>query len=166
MAAALFVLTVGASAGIWLLERALVATPANSAGGTLGQILVFFTKAGSFVFGSGLAIVPFLQQGVVHDLGWLNEQQFLDAVAVALITPQGKLRTRIAVTRVSLLRLSEKQIADYVESREGVGKAGGYAIQGVGSVFVTQLTGSYSNVVGLPLFETAQLLRGRGWEGL
>lgn len=53
----------------------------------LVQILVFFTKAGSFVFGSGLAIVPFLEQGVVHDFGWLNEHQFLDAVAVALITP-------------------------------------------------------------------------------
>ena len=51
------------------------------------QILLFFTKAGSFVFGSGLAIVPFLQQGVVHDYGWLDEHQFLDAVAVALITP-------------------------------------------------------------------------------
>src|SRR5205085_8206003 len=51
------------------------------------QILLFFTKAGAFVFGSGLAIVPFLQQGVVHDLGWLTEHQFLDAVAVALITP-------------------------------------------------------------------------------
>ena len=61
--------------------------------GTVGQqpvllqILVFFTKAGSFVFGSGLAIVPFLEQGVVHDFHWLNDQQFLDAVAVALITP-------------------------------------------------------------------------------
>ncbi len=87
MAAALLVLTVAGSAGIWLLERALVAAPAETAGGTLAQILVFFTKAGSFVFGSGLAIVPFLQQGVVHDLGWLNEHQFLDAVAVALITP-------------------------------------------------------------------------------
>ena len=51
------------------------------------QMLVFFTKAGSFVFGSGLAIVPFLEQGVVHDFGWLDEQRFLDAVAVALITP-------------------------------------------------------------------------------
>jgi chromate transporter len=51
------------------------------------QILVFFTKAGSFVFGSGLAIVPFLEQGTVHDFGWLTEHQFLDAVAVALITP-------------------------------------------------------------------------------
>ena len=51
------------------------------------QILVFFTKAGAFVFGSGLAIVPFLQQGVVQQFGWLNEHQFLDAVAVAMITP-------------------------------------------------------------------------------
>jgi chromate transporter len=51
------------------------------------QILLFFTKAGSFVFGSGLAIVPFLEQGVVRDFGWLSEHQFLDAVAVALITP-------------------------------------------------------------------------------
>ena len=53
----------------------------------LVQILLFFTKAGSFVFGSGLAIVPFLHQGVVQQFGWLNEQQFLDAVAVAMITP-------------------------------------------------------------------------------
>jgi chromate transporter len=51
------------------------------------EILVFFTKAGSFVFGSGLTIVPFLEQGVVHDFRWLNDRQFLDAVAVALITP-------------------------------------------------------------------------------
>ncbi|MBI4498531.1 MAG: chromate efflux transporter [Chloroflexi bacterium] len=51
------------------------------------QILFFFTKAGAFVFGSGLAIVPFLYQGVVQQFGWLNEQQFLDAVAVAMITP-------------------------------------------------------------------------------
>ena len=56
-------------------------------GNLLLQILPFFAKAGSFVFGSGLAIVPFLQQGVVHDFGWLTEHQFLDAVAVALITP-------------------------------------------------------------------------------
>ncbi len=54
---------------------------------TLLQILFFFAKAGTFVFGSGLAIVPFLYSGVVHDYGWLNEQQFLDAVAVAMITP-------------------------------------------------------------------------------
>jgi chromate transporter len=71
---------------IWLIERWFVNV---AVGGqhVLVQILVFFTKAGAFVFGSGLAIVPFLQQGVVQQFGWLNEQQFLDAVAVAMITP-------------------------------------------------------------------------------
>ena len=54
---------------------------------TLVQIAWFFTKAGAFVFGSGLAIVPFLHGGVVNDFGWLTERQFLDAVAVAMITP-------------------------------------------------------------------------------
>jgi chromate transporter len=69
------------------LERALSTSTASGDQHALLQILLFFTKAGSFVFGSGLAIVPFLQQGVVHDMAWLSEHQFLDAVAVALITP-------------------------------------------------------------------------------
>jgi chromate transporter len=55
--------------------------------GQLSQLAWFFTKAGAFVFGSGLAIVPFLYGGVVKEYQWLNEQQFLDAVAVAMITP-------------------------------------------------------------------------------
>jgi chromate transporter len=59
--------------------------PANSA--TLGTILTYFLKSGTFVFGSGLAIVPFLRGGVVAEHGWLTEPQFLDAVAVAMITP-------------------------------------------------------------------------------
>jgi chromate transporter len=54
---------------------------------TLGQIALFFAKAGAFVFGSGLAIVPFLYGGVVTEHHWLNDQKFLDAVAVAMITP-------------------------------------------------------------------------------
>ena len=55
--------------------------------GKLGDIAWFFTKAGAFVFGSGLAIVPFLHSGVVTEHGWLTENQFVDAVAVAMITP-------------------------------------------------------------------------------
>lgn len=54
---------------------------------TLGKIAIFFTKAGAFVFGSGLAIVPFLHSGVVTENHWLNEHEFVDAVAVAMITP-------------------------------------------------------------------------------
>ncbi|PYT19691.1 MAG: chromate transporter, partial [Acidobacteria bacterium] len=57
------------------------------AGGVLLALFLFFAKAGAFVFGSGLAIVPFLYGGVVRDFHWLTERQFLDAVAVAMITP-------------------------------------------------------------------------------
>ncbi len=73
---------------VWLMEAWLgqAGTGSNS-GHVLTEILLFFTKAGAFVFGSGLAIVPFLHQGVVQQFGWLNEHQFLDAVAVAMITP-------------------------------------------------------------------------------
>lgn len=67
----------------------LAATPTATASLSelLTQIALFFTKAGAFVFGSGLAIVPFLYGGVVKEYGWLNNQEFLDAVAVAMITP-------------------------------------------------------------------------------
>jgi chromate transporter len=71
---------------IWAIER-WSAELGHGGAGVLAQVLVFFTKAGAFVFGSGLAIVPFLHQGVVQQFGWLTEQQFLDAVAVAMITP-------------------------------------------------------------------------------
>ena len=80
--------TVGTGAVIWTVEQSLLSADAAAAGeNELLQILIFFTKAGAFVFGSGLAIVPFLQQGVVEELGWLTDHEFLDAVAVALITP-------------------------------------------------------------------------------
>lgn len=71
---------------IWVVETSVVGIGSGDRG-VLVQILLFFTKAGAFVFGSGLAIVPFLHQGVVQQFGWLTEQQFLDAVAVAMVTP-------------------------------------------------------------------------------
>ncbi|MBA2448137.1 MAG: chromate efflux transporter [Chloroflexi bacterium] len=74
----------------WPLALPLLQVAPTAPGPTMEvllQILLFFTKAGAFVFGSGLAIVPFLYQGVVQQYGWLDEHQFLDAVAVAMITP-------------------------------------------------------------------------------
>jgi chromate transporter len=65
----------------------LLASVPVATSGLLWQIFLFFATAGSFVFGSGLAIIPFLYGGVVKDFQWLNAQQFLDAVAVAMITP-------------------------------------------------------------------------------
>ena len=72
------------TARILISPLAVVAVATNE---TLLKIALFFTKAGAFVFGSGLAIVPFLYSGVVKEYEWLTEQQFLDAVAVAMITP-------------------------------------------------------------------------------
>jgi chromate transporter len=86
----LLMAAVGATLGlvVWLIEVwVLQAGAAADPGDVLAQIFLFFTKAGAFVFGSGLAIIPFLQQGVVQQFGWLTEHQFLDAVAVAMITP-------------------------------------------------------------------------------
>jgi chromate transporter len=72
---------------ILLIQRASEATQVVGGSSVILDILLFFTKAGSFVFGSGLAIVPFLYQGVVQQFHWLGERQFTDAVAVAMITP-------------------------------------------------------------------------------
>jgi len=71
----------------------------------------------------------------------------------------GKVRTRLIETAVRFKRLEKSEIEAYVQSGEWRGKAGGYAIQGRAASFVAFISGSYSNVVGLPLFETAALLK-------
>jgi septum formation protein len=96
-------------------------------------------------------------------LNLLSGRRHQVLTAIALLTPGGALRTKLALTRVSLLRLTPAQIDAYVESREGVGKAGGYAIQGRAETFVKEISGPYSNVVGLPLALTVALLTGNGW---
>lgn len=83
--------------------------------------------------------------------------------AVAVVVPDGKLHRRTVLTRVAFRRLDAVEMKAYVESREGIGKAGGYAIQGRAETFVRRLNGSYSNVVGLPLAETVALLRGSAY---
>jgi septum formation protein len=82
---------------------------------------------------------------------------------IALASPDGRLVLRRVDSQVAFKRLSEPEIAAYLESGEWCGKAGGYAIQGRAAALVRWLCGSYSNVVGLPIFETAQLLAGRGY---
>lgn len=83
--------------------------------------------------------------------------------AVAVLNTEGKLRTRMVETRLIFCRLSYEDIESYVRCGEGIGKAGGYAVQGRAEIFVRHLSGSYSNVVGLPLRETLSLLRGGGY---
>ena len=124
-----------------------------------------FILAADTVVAAGRRILPKAEDDaqVRQCLQLLSGRRHQVITAVALISPDGKLRTRVALTRVSLLRLTHAQIAGYAESREGVGKAGGYAIQGRAEAFVKEISGSYSNVVGLPLSLTAGLLAGAGY---
>ena len=82
---------------------------------------------------------------------------------LALVTASGAKRSRLVETRVRFKRLSRPELQAYLDSGEWRGKAGGYAIQGLAGAFVIKLIGSYSNVVGLPLAETAALLAGEGY---
>lgn len=81
---------------------------------------------------------------------------------LTVLAPDGRRAARLVETRVRFKRLSSADVDDYVQGGEGLGKAGGYAIQGRAGAFVTDLQGSYSAVVGLPLYETACLLEGLG----
>lgn len=93
----------------------------------------------------------------------LNGRSHQVITSVAVRKNDGSVISKTAITRVSFARLTEGAVATYVTSGEGIGKAGGYAIQGRAEAFVRQLNGSYSNVVGLPLFHTLQLLKGCGY---
>jgi septum formation protein len=84
--------------------------------------------------------------------------------AVCAIDMAGKARTRVSDTVVAFKRLSDAEIDWYVASGEGMGKAGGYAIQGKAEAFVRFLSGSHSGVVGLPVFETRALLEASGYK--
>ncbi len=83
--------------------------------------------------------------------------------AVALMSPDGRLVSRRVESQVAFKRLSHAEIGAYLRTGEWLGKAGGYAIQGRAAALIRWISGSYSNVVGLPLFETAQLLAGLGY---
>jgi septum formation protein len=82
---------------------------------------------------------------------------------VALALPGGEIRARLVETMIAIKRLSPDEIDHYAANGEWRGKAGGYALQGYGEVYVRHIAGSYSNVVGLPLAETRHLLKSAGY---
>ena len=83
--------------------------------------------------------------------------------AICLVTPKEAFRQRLIETRVRFKRLSEEDIQSYIGSGEWRGKAGGYAVQGIAGTFVVKMVGSYTNVVGLPLYESTTLMGGEGF---
>jgi len=122
----------------------------------------FLILAADTVVVCGRRILPKADtpQIVERCLRLLSGRRHQVMTALALIAPDAKPRTRVVTTRVAFKVLTPQEIAAYVASGEGEGKAGGYAIQGRAEAFVRFINGSYSNVVGLPLYETVGLLKG------
>jgi septum formation protein len=98
-------------------------------------------------------------------LGLLSGRRHTVYGGVCVIDGAGRAHHRLVTTAVAFKRLEDAEIADYIGTGEWRGKAGAYAIQGRAAAFVRRINGSYSNVVGLPLFETVGLLKGLGHGG-
>jgi septum formation protein len=124
-----------------------------------------FVLAADTVVAAGRRILPKADSDgdVERCLKLLSGRRHMVLTALALKPPGKPMRTRVVATRVAFKVLSKREIEAYVVSREGIGKAGGYAVQGRAEAFVRWINGSYSNVVGLPLLETLGLLEGSGW---
>lgn len=82
---------------------------------------------------------------------------------IALIAPDGREPSRLVLSQVAFKRLTAQEIDRYIRSGEWQGKAGGYAIQGLAAAYIRSLSGSYSNVVGLSVYDVQQMLTGLGW---
>ncbi|MBV8612827.1 MAG: septum formation protein Maf, partial [Acetobacteraceae bacterium] len=121
--------------------------------------------AADTVVGAGRRILPKAESEAEARacLALLSGRRHRVVTAVVLAAPDGRRLERLVTSQVGFARLSPAQTDAYIATEDWRGKAGGYAIQGRAAAFVRFLSGSYSNVVGLPLFETAQLLRGLGW---
>ena len=124
-----------------------------------------FVLAADTVVAVGRRIMP--KAGDAEDvracLAMLSGRRHHVLTAVVLVAPDGQVSDRVSDSSVIFARLTDAQLDAYAACGEGVGKAGGYAIQGRAAGFARFLSGSYSGVVGLPLFEVCQLLRGRGY---
>jgi len=124
-----------------------------------------FILAADTVVACGRRILPKAEDAATarRCLAMLSGRRHRVYGGVALLDPERRLTMRRVVSQVGFKRLAEPEIALYLHGGEWRGKAGGYAIQGRAAVFVAWLSGSYSNVVGLPLYETARLLAGCGY---
>jgi septum formation protein len=124
-----------------------------------------YILAGDTVAAAGLRILPKCadEKEVIECLKLTSGRRHRIYGGVSLIAPGKGPVTRLAQSIVTFRRLSDKEISTYAASGEGIGKAGGYALQGRAAAFIRFVSGSPSNVIGLPLFEAARLLESAGY---
>ena len=133
---------------------------AQAAASSDGHVL-----AGDTVVAVGRRILPKAEDEATarRCLELLSGRRHRVLSAIALLSPDGTLRERLSETVVVFKRLSDDEIASYLEGGEWHGKAGGYAIQGAAEGLIRRIDGSHSGVVGLPLYETRSLLKAAGF---
>jgi septum formation protein len=124
-----------------------------------------FVLAGDTVVAVGRRILPKAETETEARacLALLSGRRHRVMTGIALTSPDGRCLERLSESIVTFARVTRSETDSYIASDEWRGKAGGYAINGMAASFIRFLSGSYSGVVGLPLFETSQLLRGFGW---
>ncbi len=143
-------------------EKAVAALHKAKTSGIAGNALVL---AADTVVAVGRRVLPKAEtmEEASECLRILSGRSHRVFTGVTMLTTSGAMRKRLVETRLRFKRLSAKEMESYLASAEWRDKAGGYAIQGIAGAFVLKLQGSYSAVVGLPLFETVQLLAGEGY---
>lgn len=124
-----------------------------------------YVLASDTVVGVGRRILPKTEDRAEAErcLRLLSGRNHRVFTGVAVRAPDGRETSRVVETKVAFKRLSEAEIAAYLESGEWSGKAGGYGVQGRAGAYVVRLIGSHSAVVGLPVYETRQMLTGLGY---
>jgi septum formation protein len=150
------------------LAKRLSRTKAERAAASLSKEAGFsgcFVLAGDTVVGVGRRVLPKaeLVEEASNCLRLLSGRSHRVFTGICLVAPSGKVRQRLVETRVRFKRLSREEIDLYIASGEWRGKAGAYAIQGLAGSLVVKIVGSYTNVVGLPLYETVSLLTAEGY---
>ncbi len=140
---------------------------------TKATIVAAGEGAGDFVIAAD-TIVALGQRVLGKAADWDEAEAFLRLLSgrshqvltgLCVISPEGRMSSRIVMSRVRFKRLTDDEISTYLVSGEWDGKAGAYAIQGLAAGFVRTINGSYTSIVGLPLYETRAMLEGLGWTG-
>jgi septum formation protein len=151
------------------LAKRLSRTKAERAAASLSKETGFsgcFVLAADTVVAVGRRVLPKaeLVEEASNCLRLLSGRSHRVFTGICLVAPSGKVRQRLVETRVRFKRLSREEIDLYIASGEWRGKAGAYAIQGLAGSLVVKIVGSYTNVVGLPLYETVSLLTAEGYK--
>jgi septum formation protein len=130
-----------------------------------GELRGSFILAADTVVAVGRRILPKAEMldEAAQCLRLLSGRNHRVYTSICMVTPREAFRQRLIETRVRFKRLSAEDIESYLASGEWRGKAGGYAAQGIAGTFMVKIVGSYSNIVGLPLYETLALLDGEGF---